>query len=359
MILRRKILIIVILATILGIGGLGVYYGVKPDSKSGTIPTEISKEPKVVTPVEKVDYYNPLTGVASTPAIARNRPVAVMINNIQQAMPQAGISQADVFYEIPVEGNVTRTMALFQDWTQLAKVGSIRSSRLYFAQIARGYDAVYVHYGQSKYALDYLKSGAIDTLSPLAYRLDKTVFYRSQQKSSPHNVYSDASRLQAGFAAMGYDGQHANGYHGPFRFKLIGEVVPEGPVANRVYPGFSYSDTSLVYNQETRIYERNEFNQEQIDEANGQQLAFKNVIIQYVPAAMENDNYTLNFKVAGSGSGYYITNGKAQAINWQCASVGEPTIFYDESGAVLMMNAGKTNINIVPEKMAKLTEITN
>jgi len=52
-----------------------------------------------------------------------------VINNIENAIPQSGIGQADVLYEFVVEGGITRMLAIFNDYDNLEKVGSIRSCR--------------------------------------------------------------------------------------------------------------------------------------------------------------------------------------------------------------------------------------
>ena len=60
-----------------------------------------------------------LTGEYVSPAIGQRRPVAVMLNNIQAAVPQAGIANAGVVYEAPVEGGITRLMGIFEDYDNL------------------------------------------------------------------------------------------------------------------------------------------------------------------------------------------------------------------------------------------------
>ena len=98
-----------------------------------------------------------LTGEYVDEAIGRRRPVAVMLNNIQAAIPQAGISNAGVIYEAPVEGGITRLMAVMEDYDNLEKIGSMRSCRDYYIFYAAGFNAIYVHYGQSAYALPILE----------------------------------------------------------------------------------------------------------------------------------------------------------------------------------------------------------
>ena len=57
--------------------------------------------------------YNRLTGLDDLSEEAKGkRPVAVMINNIKAALPQYGISQADLMFECIVEGGITRMMAV-------------------------------------------------------------------------------------------------------------------------------------------------------------------------------------------------------------------------------------------------------
>ena len=67
--------------------------------------TETSSSPAPV-------YVNPLTGEEGFEKdMLTIRPVAIMINNIQQSLPQKGIGAADIVYEMPVEGPITRLMA--------------------------------------------------------------------------------------------------------------------------------------------------------------------------------------------------------------------------------------------------------
>ena len=72
-----------------------------PDDKTpdDTKPDEVPPEPK---------FYNKLTGLETTEELSGIRPVGIMINNIKQATPQQGISQADVIYEVLAEGGISR-----------------------------------------------------------------------------------------------------------------------------------------------------------------------------------------------------------------------------------------------------------
>ena len=79
-----------------------------------------------VIPVEreikdgKMQSY--LTGEWKDEAVANRRPIAVMIPNNSPAMPQYGISKASIIYEAPVEGRITRLMAVFEDFDELDRI---------------------------------------------------------------------------------------------------------------------------------------------------------------------------------------------------------------------------------------------
>ena len=61
--------------------------------------------------------------------LADRRPIAVMIPNEYKATPHYALSEASVLYEAPVEGRMTRLMAVFEDWEPLEKIGNIRIIR--------------------------------------------------------------------------------------------------------------------------------------------------------------------------------------------------------------------------------------
>ena len=117
---------------------------------------EPEPEPEPVYP-----YTNPLTGEGLMEDISGKRPIAVMFNNLEKALPQLGVGQADVIYEIVAEGGITRMMGLFQDIQGAGDLGSIRSARDYYVNLAYGHDAIYVHAGGSPQAYDAIQNWGV------------------------------------------------------------------------------------------------------------------------------------------------------------------------------------------------------
>ena len=75
--------------------------------------------PEVVdTTLVANEKTNLLTGLDTlTEGGINKRPIALSVNNISDSWPQYGISDADIIFEIPVEYNITRLMALYGDFT--------------------------------------------------------------------------------------------------------------------------------------------------------------------------------------------------------------------------------------------------
>ena len=87
-----------------------------------------------------------------------------MINNINLAQPQCGIGDADIIYEVMAEGGVTRMMAIFSDIKNAGRIGSMRSIRTYYVDIAMAYGAVAVHAGYSQQANDRIRSNGVNNI---------------------------------------------------------------------------------------------------------------------------------------------------------------------------------------------------
>ena len=146
--------------------------------------TEAVKETESALPAGEM--YSYLTGEPVSETIGKQRPYAIMINNIETSLPQSGVSQAEMIYEAQVESGITRLMAVFQDVDNIEKIGSIRSARHYYIDFANDNDAIYVHYGQSKYALSRIEDDNIMTIHGLS-GYESKVFYHPTER---HHIMS-------------------------------------------------------------------------------------------------------------------------------------------------------------------------
>ena len=172
---------------------------------------------------------NPLTGLPIEPEEMAKRPVAVMLNNIKKAQPQIGISQADVIYEVPAEGGITRMLAVYQSLEGVGNLGSIRSARSYYLELALGLDAVYVHAGGSPGAYRDIPAWGVDNLDGVRGDEDAKIFWRDQErrktKGYEHSLLTSGENIQAYLDMGSLRAEHERGYVYPQAF------VPDGTPA--------------------------------------------------------------------------------------------------------------------------------
>jgi len=321
------------------------------------VTSEVSVEPTAEpTPtlevVQEGMVRSYLTGEYVPEAVGRRRPVAIMMNNVKVAVPQAGIANAGVVYEAPVEGGITRLMAVIEDYDNLEKIGSMRSCRDYYIFYASGFNAIYVHYGQSVYALGILEMSEVDNLSGLA-GYSESVFYRTSDRKAPHNAYTSYEGLQRGIEIRGYSQEYAEGYQSSYVFADASAPLelPGEWWADVVLPGYYLNDARFDYNAEDSLYYRSQYGGAHIDELTGEQLAYKNILIQYSTWRNYDENGYLNIDVDAGNEGIYITNGKAIPVRWEKHDPWGATFYYDMAGNQITLNQGKTWVCIVQDTM--------
>lgn len=299
-----------------------------------------------------------LTGEYVKANKANKRPVALMYNNIINAIPHSGLYNADICYEAPVEGAITRIMGIFEDYENIKKMGSVRSCRIYYCSFANEWDAIYGHFGQSKYALEYLKSGDIDTVSSLT---GEKYYFRTSDRVAPHNCFTSGANLKKAIKELDYRAEYKKDYAGHFTFAEPDSKIDlaSEKIANKVNLGYQINKPYFIYNPKDGQYYRYQYGEKHIDDQNNKQLHCSNIIIQFVNATLYPDNKSLNMTLNGKGSGWFITNGKAEKITWQKENqrTGQ-TKYLDENGAEIKLNTGKTWICMVQKEYAKNVKIS-
>ena len=139
---------------------------------------------------------NPLTGEAVPEDISNNRPVMVMLNNLKQALPQSGNSQADIIYEILEEGGITRMLAVYQDISSVeGNLGTIRSTRPYYVTLVASHDGILVHAGGSGAAYDKIEDLNVYDLDALNRLGD--CYYNNRNFDKATNCYNQVIAMRA------------------------------------------------------------------------------------------------------------------------------------------------------------------
>lgn len=322
------------------------------DASAASGSSASSQEP---VSIEDMTNMNLLTGLPtlSEKAIGK-RPVAIMVNNLPDALPQYGISDADIIFELPVEADITRLMAVYGDYTKVPDVCSIRSCRYYYPILAVGFDAFYVHAGIdptiAKQTVDRLDINTIDG----AYA-EYGLFARDQSRiNSGYALEHTAVFYGTGLAeALEKDDVRLDlkeeKRQPAFLFAQNGsEIVPAGEEAKNINIVFSsyYSNVDFAYNEETGTYDKYMNGNPHMDGVTGKQLTFENVIMLETAISVRDDKGRKNIDIYGGNgaSGYYASKGKIQKIHWEKPGDYDYLSFTDENGNPLEINRGKTYI---------------
>lgn len=320
---------------------------------------EKEKEPAVQEPAEEPKEEIPanqnlLTGVADlTDGAIGKRPVAVMVNNVSYAMPQYGVGQADIIFEIPVEGDATRFMALYGDYTQVPKICPIRSCRYYFPALSQGFDAFYVNWGIDDTIADYLEALDLEQIEGITNT--GGLFGRDQDKlnqgySLEHTGYFDGTRLVSYIESQGMRTDLKEDKKGTaFPFNGMEEQLkPKGSDCTSVQISFGAQSSQFTYDPEKKVYLKQINGENQVDGKTGEQLAFTNVFVLETDISIRDDvgRKKIDWDGGQDSVGYYVSNGGVQKIIWSKEPNNENSYlrFYDESGQEISINRGKSYI---------------
>lgn len=316
--------------------------------------TDTETEAETTPSIPLTDNQNPLTGIynLSDEAVGK-RPVAIMINNLPKALPQYGIAQADIIFEVTVEGGLSRLMAIYGDYTQIPKVCSVRSCRKYFPELSEGFDAIYVCSGMGNDVRAY-----INTLDLTMYQgvyntgklFGRDTERREQGYAIEHTMYFDGTGLVASIEKRNVRIALEEDKLGNAFLFADGDtqVIPDGDACNSVTVDFGSTEATLRYDSKTNTYLKEINGKAQMDSVAGTQLAFTNVIIMEtkVGADANGKDRTIDWTGGKNSVAYYISNGHVQKIHWSKDGIESRIVFYDENGEELMLNCGKTYIAI-------------
>lgn len=332
-----------------------------PQSSALSSSDQSSSTPQAVEAPKPI--VNPLTGEAGyDEAMLKQRPVAVMINNIGPALPQSGIGDAGVIYEMSAEGSVTRLMAVYSDYKSLPTIGSIRSARHDFVELVKPLNAVYLHFGGSDSGKQAIANNQVDSIDGTVHT--NTAFYmdkeRAKTKSSDHCWFSNAKLLQAGIDKKSIDMAQSEAVS-LFNFALpdveamADATMTATDISAQITSG---SKAGFKYDEATKLYSKTQNDKPHIDQNKGEAVAFTNVFLMYTRVGLMADNYHKEIDLA-KGTGYYISRGKAIEVTYKKSAIDDTIRVYGMDGTELSVNAGKSYFGICDTSLKeKLLGIT-
>jgi hypothetical protein len=318
--------------------GIGVAMAGK-HAKPSAAPTTTAAPPTTAAPGPAC----PLSGTPAPGGVVPQRPaVAVKVDNYPTARPQSGLDKADVIFEEPVEGRITRLVAVFQ--CQGADlVGPIRSARApdvgILDQLSR---PLFFHVGGIAPVLSMI-SAADDVNLDLGYH--GSIIQRPAGRYPPYNTYMST--------ADGW-GLASSDTTPPAPLFTYADTAPAGtPLSSIHIPFGPTSDETWTWDKTSNHWLLS-YSGAPATVANGAQIGVPNVIVQTVQVSYgpwaENDmgGLEVQAQLVGSGPLLVLRNGEEISGTWQRPSLGAITSLTASNGATIPLAPGPTWVALVP-----------
>jgi hypothetical protein len=270
---------------------------------------------------------SPFTG---EPVLSLGRVLAVKIDNIVNARPQTGLTRADIVYVLPVEGGLSRFLAIFSS-SYPPVIGPVRSAREDDLELLR-------QFGRPAFAY----SGATATLLPYIHRTARIVdlydgiahgYYRDNRRTAPYNLYARTPQLlaQAPQASRAHDIE--------FRFgppPSGGKITRSASVS---YPAASFRFTWSAGRWLVSMDGKPAVT------TDGGRLSPATVVIQHTTVRtsrfLEYGKPPPYAESTGSGTALVLRDGKAWTTHWSRPAADGGTTFTTTSGQPMTFAPGQ------------------
>jgi hypothetical protein len=286
----------------------------------------------------------------------------VKIDNAPAARPHFGITQADIVFEILVEGFVTRLAAVFHSQDPQS-IGSVRSARLADRSIAPMVRGALAYSGTSAYALPLIQDDAAKG-KYVDLGADYTDgYYRVAFRPAPYNLFTSAQAMRQAITAKGAGGPQtvpswgflARSDH-PATVAGMAGAVPATDVT------IAYrEDSSRVgyqYAAQTRTYARSQNTASkpirELDGANNEPVAASNIVvirteIWEVPEIVDASGaHAHDMRLTGTGTATIFRDGLRQEATWSRPGETDPFMFKNAAGERILLAPGQTWVHVIP-----------
>ena len=325
-----------------------------------------------VTPANEVQQLActncwPLNGMpilAGQPNVHR-RPLAVKIDNAAAARPHYGLSQADMVWELLVEGFITRLATYYhsQDPTVIGAVRSVRFSDRYTTPMVRG---ALVFSGASQLMEGLVRgdiaAGSYVGVSPQLGQ--GSSFYRTNVdgKVAPHNLFTSSQALRDATNSVGGGGSvdvpHwdflAQSVHSPTAGGFLGSI----PASTLTIPYRADARVRYDYDANAKVYLRYQSNGatfvREVDGANGAWIMAKNIVIittdVWVTDVVDDAGGapSLDMRLTGTGRASIFRDGERQDGTWSRATLFDQFTFTNFYGQKIYLDPGQTWVHVLP-----------
>ncbi len=302
------------------------------------VSVDDANQPIPMTPVA-TGVRRALDGRLVDPGHASMRAVAIIMDNHVDARPVSGLARASLVWEVPVEGGLTRFLAVFPFDALPEKIGPVRSLRPYFLDLAGELDAALLHVGGSPEALTRAKSSPLFRLNQF---FDGKYFWRDEARDAPHNVYTSGEKIAKAFADRGMTQE---GALGSWQWSDVPSTA--GDVAASITIPYEAAHEAVTWTWDARGVFVRVVDGTPVLDADGAPIIAENVVVQFTAIAVLDEEGRRRVTTTGSGRALLARDGRVVTGRWERTGTGR-TRFFDGAGVEYVFLPGTTWVNIVP-----------
>ncbi len=284
------------------------------------------------SPSPSPSHQGPLRSPFTGERVHRHKPVlAVKIGNTFPERPATGLARADIVYLIPVEGGLSRIMAVFSSHYPRV-IGPVRSARQDDLELLRQFGRpAFAWSGAQPRLVPVVQHARIDDL----YALTTAGYFRSPDRIAPYNLYANTRTLlkQARHASVARDIGFRFGPPPPGGHRLKAESVSYPAASFRFTwsPGRHRWLVSMDGSPATSVGEG--------------RLSAPTVVIQRVVVGLsrfleQGPMKPPDAHSVGSGTAPVLRNGEAYHARWSRPSANGGTRFTTDSGKPMTFARG-------------------
>jgi hypothetical protein len=290
----------------------------------------------------------PLTGQPPPNGQVPARPaLAVKVENLPSARPQYGLGGADVIYEEPVEGGITRFIVVYQ-CHDTPRIEPIRSGRIVDPDIVRQFGAhpLFAYAGAIQPAVAAIDSSSLVDVG--VNRAPASAYPRDGARAAPHNLMSSTTALYA----AGIE-EHAPQEAPPPVF-TFGKLPASGQPATAVHIPYTYSDVTWTWEPGAQQWARSYADTGPATLGDGGQIMAANVVVMKVvmyPSPYVEDATGAHenlLTLTGTGPAQVFRDGTVVTGTWNRPSLSQTTRYVDSTGNVIPLSPGPTWVELVP-----------
>ncbi len=244
------------------------------------------------------------------------QPVAIVIDNHFQSWPPNALSRANIVYEMPAEGGITRYLAILANNEDFKKIGPIRSARPYFLDIAKEFEAIFMHCGGSPEALVQIAKEKILNINEF-YK--GHFFWREKNRTAPHNIFSSKKLID----------KYLENLDDKMDFSVWSykDDEPKEKIQTIKIDFKKPYNVEWQYQKDENKYVRHLNNELHKDET-GEIIKTKNLIVQYVDTEVLDSKLRLKIDLIGKGEALICLDGECKEGEWKKINKESKTKYY-------------------------------